>query len=319
MFLLLGVLVIFLAVRRRASNILVAQSPYEGGVAILGRLAARMRGVHPAVAVEVHGDWEEVPGLFRQLWFPGLTETVMARMALAVLRRADVVRAISRFTEEKVRRLCPNTPLVRFPTFTDLGVFLNASSRGRAAAHFPYILYVGMLVPSKGIEVLLRAFDRIRQEHPGVHLVLIGSGYAEGQFRSLVNTMCLAEAVHFIPPMVQAEVASWMGKAVCLVLPSLSEGLGRVVLEAMACGRPVVATHVGGIPELVLDGITGILVAPGDADRLAEAILNVLKDRAAAEAMGKQGQERARTLFSEEEYFQSYAGMIRIAERIGCR
>jgi len=60
-------------------------------------------------------------------------------------------------------------------------------------------------------------------------------------------------------------------------------------------------------------------VAPGDEDRLAEAILNVLKDRAAAEAMGKQGQERARTLFSEEEYFQSYAGMIRIAERIGCR
>jgi glycosyltransferase involved in cell wall biosynthesis len=269
------------------------------------------------VAVEVHGDWEEVPRLFRRLWFPRLAETVMARTARAVLQRADVVRVISRFTEEKVRQLCPNTPLVKFPTFTDLGVFLDAPASAKTVADFPYILYVGMLVPSKGIEVLIRAFDRIRREHPDARLVLIGSGYAEDQFRSLVRASALDQAVLFIPPMSQAELATWMQGSLCLVLPSFSEGLGRVVLEAMACGRPVVATQVGGIPELVLDQVTGILVPPGEVNQLADALLSVLEDPKAAEAMGGRGRNRAKTLFSEAEYFRAYEDMIRLAERIG--
>ena len=317
LFLLAGLLVIFLAVRRRASNILVAQSPYEGVVALLGRGLARIRGTRPALAVEVHGDWEEVPRLFRRLWFPWLSMRIMARTACAVLRRADVVRVISRFTEEKVRQLCPNTPLVKFPTFTDLEVFLDAPAPPKTVADFPYILYVGMLVPSKGIEVLIRAFDRIRREHPDARLVLIGSGYAEDQFRSLVRASALDQAVLFIPPMSQAELATWMRGSLCLILPSFSEGLGRVVLEAMACGRPVVATQVGGIPELVLDQVTGILVPPGDVNQLADALLSVLKDPKAAEAMGGRGRDRAKTLFSEAEYFRAYEDMIRLAERIG--
>jgi glycosyltransferase involved in cell wall biosynthesis len=317
LFLLAGLLVIFLAVRRRASNILVAQSPYEGVVALLGRGLARIRGTRPALAVEVHGDWEEVPRLFRRLWFPWLSMRIMAWSACAVLRRADVVRVISRFTEEKVRQLCPNTPLVKFPTFTDLEVFLDAPAPPKTVADFPYILYVGMLVPSKGIEVLIRAFDRIRREHPDARLVLIGSGYAEDQFRSLVRASALDQAVLFIPPMSQAELATWMQASLCLVLPSFSEGLGRVVLEAMACGRPVVATQVGGIPELVLDQVTGILVPPGDVNQLADALLSVLKDPKAAEAMGGRGRDRAKTLFSEVEYFRAYEDMFRLAERIG--
>ena len=317
LFLLAGLLVIFLAVRRRASNILVAQSPYEGVVALLGRGLARIRGTRPALAVEVHGDWEEVPRLFRRLWFPWLSMRIMARTACAVLRRADVVRVISRFTEEKVRQLCPNTPLVKFPTFTDLEVFLDAPASPKTVADFPYILYVGMLVPSKGIEVLIRAFDRIRREHPDARLVLIGSGYAEDQFRSLVRASALDQAVLFIPPMSQAELATWMQGSLCLVLPSFSEGLGRVVLEAMASSRPVVATRVGGIPELVLDQVTGILVPPGDVNQLADALLSVLKDPKAAEAMGGRGRDRAKTLFSEVEYFRAYEDMFRLAERIG--
>jgi len=314
LFLLVGLVVVFLAVRRGATNILVAQSPYEGVVAILGRAFARFRGVRPAMAVEVHGDWEEVPRLFRRLWFPRISMRIMARTACAVLRRADVVRVISRFTEEKVRQLCPNTPLVKFPTFTDLEVFLDAPASPKTVADFPYILYVGMLVPSKGIEVLIRAFDRIRREHPDARLVLIGSGYAEDRFRSLVRASALDQAVLFIPPMSQAELATWMQGSLCLVLPSFSEGLGRVVLEAMASSRPVVATRVGGIPELIVDGMTGFLVPPGGVDALADRVLELLKDPVRADAMGARGRERSRSLFSTEKYFAAYGEMICLAE-----
>ena len=314
LFLLVGLVVVFLAVRRGATNILVAQSPYEGVVALLGHGLARLRGVRPAVAVEVHGDWEEVPRLFRPLWFPRLAETVMARTARAVLRRADVIRVISRFTEEKVRQLCPNTPLVKFPTFTDLEVFLDAPASPKTVADFPYILYVGMLVPSKGIEVLLRAFERIRQERPDARLVLIGDGYAERQFRSLVQILGLEQVVYFMAPMAQSALAAWMRAAVCLALPSLSEGLGRVVLEAMASGRPVVGTCVGGIPELIVDGVTGFLVPPGDANTLADRVLRLFKDPVLADAMGVRGRERSRSLFSTEKYFAAYGEMICLAE-----
>jgi len=317
LFLLVGLLTVFVASRRGKSNILVAQSPYEGIVAVLGRALARLRGVRPAVVVEVHGDWEEVPRLFRRLWFPRLAETVMARAARAVLRRADVVRVISRFTEEKVRQVCPQTPLVKFPTFTDLEVFLETPAPARAVVDFPYILYVGMLVPSKGVEVLIRAFDRIRQERPDVRLVLIGSGHAEGQFRSLAQTLGLERAVHFMPPMTQPELASWMQASACLVLPSLSEGLGRVVVEAMASGRPVVGTRVGGVPELIVDGATGFLVPPGDAEALADRVLRLLKDPLRADAMGARGRERSHSLFSTEGYFAAYAELIRLADAAG--
>lgn len=319
LFLVAGLWVSLRAMRRNASNFLVAQSPYEGVVALLGRALARLRGIRPVLIVEVHGDWEAVPQLFRPLWFPRLSATVMTRTARMALRAADIIRVISRFTEEKVRQVCPRTPIVRFPTFTDLKVFLcGQDSRGRAA-DFPYILYVGMLVPSKGVEVLIRAFDRAVRVHPELHLVLIGSGHAEDQHRSLVQTLDLARSVRFVPFMAQADLAAWMRGAVCLVLPSFSEGLGRVVLEAMACGRPVIGTSVGGIPEMIEDGVNGYLVPPGDAAALAARILDVLEDPNRAEEMGKRGRDVAVRLFSEGGYFRAFGSMVDLAESLVLR
>jgi glycosyltransferase involved in cell wall biosynthesis len=232
------------------------------------------------------------------------------------LRRADVLRVISEFTREKVREICPQTPVVKFPTFTDLEVFLNVPAPCREMAGFPFILYVGMLVPSKGVEILIRAFQRIRSVHPDVRLILIGSGYAEARFRSMVQRLGLGQSVRFVPPMPQAQLAAWMRAARCLVLPSFSEGLGRVVLEAMACARPVVGTRVGGIIELVVDGETGFLISPGDPNGLADHLLLLLNDPILADAMGARGRERSTSLFSTQEYFSAYGNLVSLAEAI---
>ena len=316
LFLIAGLAVILLAVRRGATNILVAQSPYEGVVALLGRAMARLRGARSALVVEVHGDWEVVPGLFRRLWFPRLSTKIMAWAAQAVLRRTDVVRVISEFTREKVQHICPEKPLVKFPTFTDMEVFLNAAAPCRDVPDRPYVLYVGMLVPSKGVEVLIRAFHGLRQTHPEAHLVLIGSGHAESRFRTLVRALDLGEAVGFVSPMPQAQLAAWMQAARCLVLPSFSEGLGRVILEAMACGRPVIGSRVGAIPEIIHEGVNGFLVEPGDVEAVQDRIRRVLDDPQLADRMGRQGRLMAWDLFSPEAYLKGYAEIAETVERL---
>jgi glycosyltransferase involved in cell wall biosynthesis len=302
--------------RRDRQTILVAQSPYEGAVAVLIRCLARLQGMRPIVVVEVHGDWEEVPRLFRRLSFPKLSMAVMTWAARAVLRRADVVRVISKFTEEKVRRICPEKPLVRFPTFTDLEVFHDPPPVSENLPGCPFILYAGMLVPSKGVQVLLEAFARVREARPDAQLILIGAGHAEARFRSLVKTLGLDQSVRFVAPIPQAQLAAWMRAAVCLVLPSFSEGLGRVVLEAMACGRPAIGTNVGGIPELIQDGVTGYLVPPGDSVALTHCMLRLLQDPALADAMGARGREGSKALFSEHEYFRGYTEVVSLAQGI---
>ena len=173
-----------------------------------------------------------------------------------------------------------------------------------------------MLVPSKGVETLIRGFAMVRQADARVHLVLIGSGYAESRFKSLVHSLDLTEAVSFLPQMVQSDLAVWMRNAVCLVLPSLSEGLGRVLLEAMACSRPVIASRVGGIPEVIHEGVNGFMTEAGDAAGLRDRMQCLLDDPALADEMGRNGRRMVRELFSPHSYFKGYSEIVEIADRL---
>ncbi|MCC7264392.1 MAG: glycosyltransferase [Candidatus Latescibacteria bacterium] len=132
------------------------------------------------------------------------------------------------------------------------------------------VLFVGMLVPVKGLEVLLQALARL--DEPQVCCAIVGGGPQEAGLRELAARLGLLPRVVFAGPRSTDEVPRWMQAADLLVLPSLSEGRPNVVLEAQACGLPVVATRVGGTPELVEDGINGVLVDSGDPQQLAQAI-----------------------------------------------
>jgi glycosyltransferase involved in cell wall biosynthesis len=106
-----------------------------------------------------------------------------------------------------------------------------------------------------------------------------------------------------------------MRQARVLVLPSLSEGLGRVVVEAMATATPVIGSSVGGIPEMVQEGVTGFLVVPGDAKSLADRLLWLLTHPEEAEAMGLRAREFARRLYSTEAYVRHYGELFAKAQR----
>ena len=176
-----------------------------------------------------------------------------------------------------------------------------------------FILYVGVLIPRKGVHFLLQSFARIADEIKDAKLVLIGKtdddGYAKALTR-MTERLGLDQRVTFMGPKTQSELAEFMAAAEDLVLPSLSEALGRVVLEAMACGTPVIGSAVGGIPDMIQDGETGFLIPPGDVRALAGRLRWILQHPQKAKQIGESARKFAREFFSEEQYVQNYSDLI---------
>lgn len=158
------------------------------------------------------------------------------------------------------------------------------------------VLAVCRLDAQKGLDVAVRALAAVRETEPRVTLVVLGEGPLRQRLEQLAAELGVAEAVH-LPGRV-GDVAAWLRRAELLVHPARWEGFGLALLEAMLCGTPVVASAVSSIPEIVLDRETGLLVPPDDADALAASVLELLRDRPLAAALGAAGQARARAEFS---------------------
>jgi glycosyltransferase involved in cell wall biosynthesis len=135
---------------------------------------------------------------------------------------------------------------------------------------------VGRLERSKGIVELMDAFERVRARVPGALLVLAGDGEAMRETTARAAGWGGDTAARVLGPIPHEDVARWMGACDLLTLPSVAEGTPNVVLEALASGRPVVATSVGGIPDVLADERTGLLVPPRDASALADALVAAL-------------------------------------------
>jgi len=155
-------------------------------------------------------------------------------------------------------------PAGRAEARRQLGIYANAR----------LVVYVGRLVPEKGLRELLAATGVLSREHPHVELALIGDGPLRGELEESAQRVASVR-VHLPGAMDAVQVARWMAASDLVTLPSYSEGHPNVLVEALACGRPVVATQVGGIPEVV-DASCGVLVAPRDAQALSAALAQVL-------------------------------------------
>jgi glycosyltransferase involved in cell wall biosynthesis len=162
----------------------------------------------------------------------------------------------------------------------------------------PRLLCVGRLIPIKGHIVLLRAFAEARRQVPALRLDIAGRGPLEPALRALARELEVDDAVRFLGYV--APVQRAIENAAIVVVPSMGEGFGMVALEAMERARPVIAAEIGGLGELVEEGVTGLLVPPGEADPLAEALVRLGADLELAAEMGEAGRRRALEHFLQE-------------------
>jgi len=168
---------------------------------------------------------------------------------------------------------------------------------------------VSKLWDGKGHEILIRAFEKLLTHIPNAKLAIVGEGYLKDELIRLVSTNGLKNSVLFTG--FQMNVRDIVACFDVAVLPSFFEGMGRVLLEAMAMEKPMVGTRVGGIPDLIEEGVNGFLVEPGNVNRLAESILKILKNPNIAYKMGRAGRKKIQSQYSADH-------MVRAIDTVYC-
>lgn len=235
----------------------------------------------------------QVRGLGALVREPGLCVALMFERL--TVRRARHVVCETTFAAQFVREVNPAAVvhLIRTPIRDEwFGI-----TRRVEAGDGPEILFVGWAVPAKGIDVLVAAFARVVTEFPRAVLHVVGA-YNTRYFHSMlmpeVSRLGLADRVRFHGHQPATAVAERLSRAALVALPTFMDTAPNVLAEARAAGVPVVASAVGGVPELIEDGVDGVLVPAGSAEPLASAIVALLRDPVAAAAMAERGRERVR-------------------------
>jgi phosphatidylinositol alpha-1,6-mannosyltransferase len=162
----------------------------------------------------------------------------------------------------------------------------------------------------KGADTLIAALPRILQAIPDASLVLVGDGNDRLRLEQLARDSGISEHTHFLRRLQPEQLFACYANCDLFALPSRGEGFGLVFLEAMACAKPVIGGMHGGIPDIVENGVTGLLVPHGDAGRLAQALESLLTDPNLAREIGERGRERVRTEYSFQEFHERLARIM---------
>lgn len=225
------------------------------------------------------------------------------------LRSADWVTANSAAVLAEARQLVPEITPYSSLIYNSLDVPALPSEPPPRDA--PRLLCVGRLSKEKGFDLALTAFASLRERFHRLRLVIAGAGPARPELEQQAAELDLTDSVEFVGSVCSDEVPALMNAATIVVMPSREEGFGLVALEAALMARPVVATRVGGLPEVVVHQQTGLLVEPDDSATLAEAIALLLAHPETAAQMGEAARHRAQELFSWDRCVDAYAALYR--------
>jgi len=241
-------------------------------------------------SISVHG-----PDVFYQ---------VEASMLVQKIMRARFVRCISHYCRSQLWRLVPVGMWSKFHIVhcgVDTEVFRPLE---RVENAVPEILCVGRLTSAKGQHILLDAFHIVKEQGHKFRLTFVGDGEDRQSLENKVNELNLSEEVRLTGALGQERVMDHYRRADLFVLPSFAEGVPVVLMEAMAQEIPVISTRITGIPELIEHEKTGLLVTPGNAGELAEAIIRVLEDSSLGEKLGTEGRKAVLSEFNQSENYQ---------------
>ena len=250
-----------------------------------------------------------------EVWRP------LSSVAIWTLRRARKVLAVSRLTAEQLASLndldAANLGLLPCALDPQLVESWSAPNRAREArAPNPTLLTVSRLESVdryKGVDLVLRALPAVLEQFHETRYVVVGDGCDRPYLEALAREMGVAQAVEFrgrIPP---DELAREFERSWLFLLPSTGEGFGIVYIEAAWFGAPSLGVRAGGVPEVIEDGVTGVLVQPGDHVGIARGVISLLRDPGALEGMGERARERAARLFGYAAFAANFQRHIRDA------
>ncbi|MGA9883784.1 MAG: glycosyltransferase [Candidatus Acidiferrales bacterium] len=277
------------SLRKRRAGIIIAAHPYLAvPAALMGRFAPGMKIVVMAHGVEV---WNTLSPLRRR-----------------ALMRACIVLAPSRFTAQKLEEVQGVPPdkirLLAWPLDPDFLRLIQRGAEVSIPAQFPHgriILTVGRWAASeqyKGADELIHAVALLRPSNPDLQLVAVGSGDDLPRLKALATSLRIADCVSFFEGLSREHIAACYCRADIFALPSTGEGFGLVFLEAMASAKPVVGAAYGGTMDVVEDGVNGLLVPPKDAQKLANALDSLLRDKSLCMRLGQTGAEIVQTKYA---------------------
>ncbi len=224
----------------------------------------------------------------------------------------EMARAVTRYRVapgRKVRTIRNGIETARYAEAGDPSVVRRALGIPGDA---PVIGTVGRLAEIKRYDLLIRSFARVRRECPDAHLILVGDGPSGPGLRELAAGLGVGGCVHFAG--YQTNVNEYLHAMTCFALTSSSEGTPQAVLEASMARLPVVASRVGGLPEVIDDGHSGVLFEPGDEDALTRELVSVLRDRDRAGRLGEAARQRVEGRYGigrmAREYHEHYVQLL---------
>ncbi len=232
-----------------------------------------------------------------------------------MLLSADLICATSHFLKLETENYCRGKKEIQVVPF---GVDINKFKPGDLREKQPVVGFLKHLEPKYGADILIRAMKSVLKYIPDAKLIVAGKGSKENELKELAKKIGISDSVQFIGQISHKYVPNVINTFSVMAMPSIyqSETFGVSAIEAQACGVPVIASNVGGVPEAIIDKKTGILVPPGDPDALAAAILKVLNDEKLRIKMGNDGREYVKAKYN---WSQNVQDMERIYLKVSAK
>lgn len=227
-------------------------------------------------------------------------QNIFIRIARNILlKKADTITVISSYLRDYAVSINKKAKIVLIPNGVDLNKFKPNEDGDKNT-----IITVSRLVKKNGLSDLIRAMNKVVEKFPEAKLLIVGSGEEEREeekkLKRLVKELNLGEVVEFCGEVKYEDTPRYLSKARIFVRPSLSEGLGSAFLEAMASGLAVIGTPVGGIPDFLKNGETGLFCRPGDSKDIAEKIIRLLEDNELRDRLADNGRKLVEEKYSWE-------------------
>ena len=283
------------------ADIVVVQDPI---LALLVILSVKTVTRKPKIVIESHGDFIETITLEKNLFFPKLYKILLKSIASYTLNKADCLRVISSSTKEQVESFTEEKTIVEFPAWIDLRNFLDVNYKPEKKT----ILFLGSISDRKNPLLILRSLNNLRKKSI-FFLTIIGPHINKEYLKKLNQYILnndLDEFATIKEEVEQEEVIHYLSKSSLLILPSKSEGLGRVILEAQAVGCPVLVSDSGGMKDFIDEKKTGFIFKNNDVIDLSEKIELILNDEQLMEDVSTLGKESIIKFYNSDSFTKGY-------------